>query len=62
MNQDEALTAEEVARLLKVSRGTVYALKDKGELPSFLVGRKLRFTRKAVQEYIERDQPLIIRY
>ena len=58
MNQDEALTAEEVARLLKVSRGTVYALKDKGELPSFLVGRKLRFTRKAVQEYIERDQPL----
>ena len=40
MNQDEALTAEEVAKLLKVSRGTVYSLKDKGELPSFLVGRK----------------------
>lgn len=57
MNQDEALTAEEVAKLLKVSRGTVYSLKDKGELPSFLVGRKLRFTRKAVQEYIERSQP-----
>ena len=30
MNQDEALTAEEVAKLLKVSRGTVYSLKDKG--------------------------------
>lgn len=57
MNQDEALTAEEVARLLKVSRGTVYSLKDKGELPSFLVGRKLRFTRRAVQDYIERSQP-----
>lgn len=57
MNQDEALTAEEVAKLLKVSRGTVYSLKDKGELSSFLVGRKLRFTRKAVQAYIERNQP-----
>ena len=57
MNQDEALTAEEVAKLLKVSRGTVYSLKDKGELPSFLVGRKLRFTRRAVQDYIERSQP-----
>lgn len=56
MNQDEALTAEEVAKLLKVSRGTVYSLKDKGELSSFLVGRKLRFTRKAVQAYIERNQ------
>lgn len=57
MNQDEALTAEEVAKLLKVSRGTVYSLKDKGELSSFLVGRKLRFTRRAVQDYIERNQP-----
>ena len=57
MNQEEALTAEEVAKLLKVSRGTVYSLKGKGELSSFLVGRKLRFTRKAVQAYIERNQP-----
>ncbi len=57
MNQDEALTAEEVAKMLKVSRGTVYSLKDKGELPSFLVGRKLRFTKRAVQDYIERSQP-----
>lgn len=40
-----------------MSRDTVYSLKDKGELPSFLVGRKLRFTRRAVQAYIERNQP-----
>ena len=57
MNQDEALTAEEVAKMLRVSRGTVYSLKDRGELSSFLVGRKLRFTRRAVQDYIERSQP-----
>ena len=30
MNQDEALTAEEVAKLLKVSIGTVCSLTDKG--------------------------------
>ena len=38
MNQDEALTAEEVAGLLKVSKDTVYSLKDKGELPFFRLG------------------------
>lgn len=57
MNQDEALTAAEVAEILKVSKGTVYSLKDKGVLASFTVGRKLRFTKKAVQDYIERSQP-----
>ncbi|WP_296059806.1 helix-turn-helix transcriptional regulator [uncultured Ellagibacter sp.] len=56
MNQDEALTADEVAKLLKVSKGTVYAMKDRGDLPSFLVGRKLRFTRKSVLDYMERSQ------
>lgn len=56
MKQDEALTVDEVATMLKVSKGTVYAMKDRGELPSFLVGRKLRFTRKSVQDYIERKQ------
>jgi len=49
---NEALTVDEVASLLQVSRNTVYALKDKGILNSYKVGRKLRFTYADVQAYI----------
>lgn len=54
MRNDEALTVDEVADILQVSRNTVYALKDKGELNFYNVGRKLRFTYADVQSYITR--------
>ena len=52
MRNDEALTVDEVAEILQVSRNTVYALKNRGELASFKVGRKLRFSYTDVQAYI----------
>ncbi len=54
MRNDEALTVDDVAEILQVGRNTVYALKDKGELKSYKVGRKLRFTYADVQSYISR--------
>lgn len=54
MRNDEALTVDEVADILQVSRNTVYALKDKGEINFYNVGRKLRFTYADVQSYITR--------
>ncbi len=56
MRNDEALTVDEVADILQVSRNTVYALKDKGELNFYNVGRKLRFTYADVQSYITRSK------
>lgn len=56
MRNDEALTVEDVAEMLQVGRNTVYALKDKGELSSYKVGRKLRFTYADVQSYIVRSK------
>lgn len=56
MRNDEVLTVEEVADILQVGRNTVYALKDKGELNSYNVGRKLRFTYADVQNYIARSK------
>ena len=44
MARDETLNVDEVAELLQVSRNTVYAMKNRGELASFKVGRKLRFS------------------
>ncbi|MEG2934679.1 MAG: helix-turn-helix transcriptional regulator [Gordonibacter sp.] len=56
MRNDEALTVDEVATILQVGRNTVYALKDKGEINSYKVGRKLRFTYADVQSYIARSK------
>ena len=47
---------DEVADILQVGRNTVYALKDRGELSSYKVGRKLRFTYADVQSYIARSK------
>jgi putative molybdopterin biosynthesis protein len=53
---EDAMTVEEVARLLRVSRATVYNLRSKGELLGYTVGRKLRFSREDVITYIARQR------
>ncbi|RED66244.1 helix-turn-helix transcriptional regulator [Cohnella lupini] len=39
---DESYTTEEVAKLLKISKLTVYDLLKKGDLPSYRVGKQMR--------------------
>ena len=51
--ESDALTAQEVAELLQVSRNTVYNLVKKGVLTSYSVGRKMRFSMSDVDHYIE---------
>ncbi len=51
MFDDDALTAEEVAEMLRVSKNSVYRLAQAGELPSYRVGRKLRFTLRDIEAY-----------
>ena len=43
--QTETLTVEEVAKYLRVSRQTVYALIRAGKIPHFKVGNKVRIKR-----------------
>jgi excisionase family DNA binding protein len=45
---DEVLTVAEVAAVLKVSRATVYAMVERGELESFRVSNAIRILRTAV--------------
>lgn len=52
MLNPNALTAEEVARILRVGKGSVYRLARTGELPSYHVGRKLRFSARDVSAYM----------
>lgn len=56
MRDDNALTAEDVASILKVSRSQVYKLVKIDELGSYYVGRKLRFTMADVENYIARSR------
>ena len=51
----DALTAEEVAKILRVSRNTVYNLVKRDELASYFVGRKMRFSMDDVENYIARS-------
>lgn len=60
-NMDEAvnktaLTTQEVADILKIARNTVYELIKRGEITSYKVGRKVRFTMRDVEEYISRSR------
>jgi excisionase family DNA binding protein len=52
----EALDANDVARMLKVSYRTVLRLAERGELPYFRVGDLWRFERKDVEEFIKRNK------
>jgi putative molybdopterin biosynthesis protein len=48
----DVLTAQDVAAILQVNKNTVYGLARAGDLPSYNVGRKLRFSLDDVQAYI----------
>jgi len=53
MGHDEILTIPEVAELLKIADKTAYALAQRGELPGFKVGGQWRFSRAAINDWIE---------
>lgn len=50
--EQEVLTAEEAAALLRVSTKTVLALARAGSLPGEKVGRAWRFVRSDVLDYV----------
>jgi putative molybdopterin biosynthesis protein len=52
----DALSAQDVADMLNVSKNTIYNMIKKGELTSYKVGRKIRFTEKDVKAFINRSQ------
>lgn len=56
MEEKNALSTQEVANMLNVSKSTIYDLIKRGEIRSYKVGRKVRFTEKDVKEYISRSR------
>lgn len=58
MENNQALTAQDVADILKIAKNTVYELIKRGELNSYKVGRKVRFTQADIDEYISRSKSI----
>jgi len=56
MHDETALTAQDVADILKIAKNTVYELIKRNEINSYKVGRKVRFTNHDVTEYISRSK------
>lgn len=56
MPKENSYTTVEVAKLLKVSKLTVYDLIKKGELPAFRVGRQMRIDEKDLEAYKTRGK------
>ena len=56
MAQNQSLSTQEVADILHVSKSTIYDLIRKGEIHSYKIGRKVRFTQEDVDAYIARSR------
>ncbi len=56
MENTRALTVQDVADILKIAKNTVYELIKRGEISSYKVGRKVRFTLGDVEAYIQNSK------
>ena len=56
MNDNTALTPQEVADILKIAKNTVYELIKRGELNAYRVGKKVRVDTRDVDEYKNRTK------
>jgi len=56
--QENLLTAEQVARYLRVDRFTVYRLVTQKKIPAFKVGNQWRFKRELLDEWLKKNSNL----
>jgi excisionase family DNA binding protein len=60
---EELLTAEEVAKILKVSPSAVFKWAKKGIIPSYRIHEKcLRFKKPDIEAFVENGKGVELRY
>ncbi len=57
MSDPLSYSPEEIGKLLKISRGTVYELLKRGDIPSYRVGKKIRISQGDLQVYMNSSKP-----
>ena len=50
---EELLTTNEVMAVLKVSRPTIYAIRERGDLEAVKIGKSVRFRKSDVEKLIQ---------
>ncbi|MDD2619701.1 MAG: helix-turn-helix transcriptional regulator [Syntrophomonadaceae bacterium] len=58
MKEDNSLTPEEVASILKITKHTVYEMVKRGELPAYRIGRKIRIEQTDLETYKQQGKHL----
>ncbi|MDR0852301.1 MAG: helix-turn-helix transcriptional regulator [Clostridiales Family XIII bacterium] len=56
MEKEKTLSTQDVADVLKVSKSTIYNLIRSGEITSYRVGRKVRFSEDDIRDYINKSK------
>ena len=56
MTDPLSYSPEEIAKLLKISKGTVYELLKRGEIPSYRVGKKIRISQADLQVFMHSSE------
>lgn len=56
MTTTEILSLEELSRYLKVSKQVIYKLVQRGKIPSFKLGRRLRFRKSKIDAWIDKHE------
>ncbi len=52
--RDEIMTMDELAEYLKISKSTLYKLATEDKLPGQKIGKRWRFHKDAVDEWVKR--------
>lgn len=55
VSTEVVFSVSEVARILKLSKPTVYALLERGELPHFRIGAVIRVRRADLEAFMAKD-------
>jgi len=56
MTDPLSYSPEEIGKLLKISKGTVYELLKRGDIPSYRVGKKIRISQADLQVYMHTSE------
>jgi excisionase family DNA binding protein len=59
MNDIEIFTPEQIAKILKISEGTLYALVKSKEIPHFYTGKRvLRFNKRSIIAWLQKIEDI----
>ena len=54
--KDELMDVQDLSKWLRIPRRALYQMVSRGQIPSFHIGRRLRFVRSEIEEWLEQKR------